>query len=159
VSANSPDQVVTYGVSAGVTYYFLKNYSLTGNYSWNVLDRRGSQDPIIPAFNTPKHKFNVGIGGSNIAFNLGKLKLSGMGFNFNYKWIQGFTFEGSPQFTGPVPTYSLLDGQINYTNKKIYTTFKLGASNLLNKLQYQTYGGPYVGRMVYFSMLFEIGDL
>ncbi|HXH19291.1 MAG TPA: carboxypeptidase-like regulatory domain-containing protein [Chitinophagales bacterium] len=159
VSANSPDQVVTYGFSIAVNYYFLKNYSFSGNYSWNVLDKKGSDDPIIPAYNTPEHKFNVGISGKEISFRLGKLKIKNVGFNFNYKWIQGFQFEGSPQFTGYIPTYGLLDGQINYTNKKIYTTFKLGASNILNNRTYQTYGGPYVGRMIYFSLLFEMGDL
>lgn len=159
VSANSPDQVVTYGFSIAANYYFFKNYSLNGNYSWNVLDKKGSDDPIIPAFNTPEHKFNVGISGKDIEFRLGKLKVKYVGFNFNYKWIQGFEYEGSPQFTGPVPTYGLLDGQINYTNKKIHTTFKLGASNLLNNKQYQTYGGPAVGRMIYFSVLFDWEDL
>jgi iron complex outermembrane receptor protein len=38
-----------------------------------------------------------------------------LGFNVNYKWIQGFIFEGSPQFTGLVPTYDLVDAQVNYT--------------------------------------------
>lgn len=159
VSANSPDQVVTYGFSVALNYYFAKHYSLNGNYSWNVLDKKGSDDPIIPAYNTPEHKFNVGISGKDISFNLGKLKIQNVGFNFNYKWIQGFMYEGSPQFTGYIPTYSLLDGQINYTNKKIHTTFKLGASNILNNMQFQTYGGPYVGRMVYGSVLFEWADL
>ena len=32
--------------------------------------------------------------------------------NVNFKWIQGFLFEGSPQFTGFVPSYYLLDAQI-----------------------------------------------
>lgn len=159
VSANSSDRVVTYGCSAGVTYYFHRNYSVSGNYSWNVLDRKGSEDPIIPAYNTPEHKFNVAISGKDIAIRLGKLKIADLGFSFNYKWIQGFEFEGSPQFTGPIETYGLLDGQINYTNKRIYTTFKLGASNIINNLIYQTYGGPFVGRMVYFSVLVDISDI
>jgi iron complex outermembrane recepter protein len=159
VSANSPDRVVTYGFSIALNYYFLKYLSLTGNYSWNVLDRKGSDDPIIPAFNTPEHKFNVGIGGSDIVFKLGKLKVKNVGFNFNYKWIQGFEFQGSPQFTGNIPSYGLLDGQINYTNRKIYTTFKLGASNILNNRIYQTYGGPFIGRMVYFSVTLNLDKI
>jgi len=159
VSANSPDQVVTYGFSVALNYYIFKYYSINGNYSWNVLDRQGSDDPIIPAFNTPEHKFNIGIAGNDISFKLGKLKVKNIGFNFNYKWIQGFTFEGSPQFTGDIPSYGLLDGQINYTNKKIFTTFKLGASNLLNEEIYQTYGGPFIGRMVYFSVTLNLDKI
>ncbi len=36
-----------------------KKYSLSGNYSWNKLTS-SNDDPIIPAFNTPEHKFNFG---------------------------------------------------------------------------------------------------
>ncbi len=152
VAANSPDRIMTYGASIGFNYYFIRNYSLNGNYSWNRLNKLGSSDPIIPAFNTPEHKFNVGISGSNI--QLGKAK--GFGFNLTYKWIQGFTFEGSPQFTGSIPTYSLLDAQVNWEVKKIYTTFKLGGSNLVSKRNYQAYGGPGIGRMIYASILVDI---
>jgi hypothetical protein len=143
---------MTYGVSAGVSYYFIKNYALTGNYSWNVLNRMGSNDSIIPAFNTPEHKFNVGISGYDI--KIGNQK--GFGFNVNYKWIQGFKFEGSPQFTGDIPTYSLLDAQISWDVQKIFTTFKLGGSNLISKRNYQAYGGPGIGRMIYGSVLVNI---
>ena len=147
---------MTYGVSAGVNYYFIKNFALTGNYSWNVLNRLGSTDSIIPAFNTPEHKFNLGISGYDI--RIGKLR--GFGFNINYKWIEGFLFEGSPQFTGSIPTYSLLDAQISWEVRKIYTTFKFGGSNLISKRNYQAYGGPGIGRMLYGSILVNIdGDV
>lgn len=159
VSANARDQVTTQGFSIGLTFGFAKYYAITGNYSWNRLDRRGSDDPIIPAFNTPEHKFNIGISGRDIELKIKNFTLKNWGFNVNYKWIQGYLFEGSPQFTGFVPTYSLLDAQINYTVKKWYTTFKLGATNLLNNMQYQTYGGPRIGRMTYVSILFELDKI
>ncbi len=152
VAANSPDLIMTYGISAGFNYYFIRNYSLNGNYSWNKINKLGSTDPIIPAYNTPEHKFNVGISGSNI--KLGKMK--GFGFNLTYKWIQGFEFQGSPQFTGTIPTYSLLDAQINWEVKSIYTTFKLGGSNLISKHNYQAYGGPGIGRMIYASIFIDV---
>jgi hypothetical protein len=152
VAANSPDRVMTYGVSVGFNYFFIRNYSLNGNYSWNKINLMGSTDPIIPAYNTPEHKFNIGISGNNI--KLGKAK--GLGFNLTYKWIQGFKFEGSPQFTGSIPTYSLLDAQINWNVKSIYTTFKLGGSNLVSKRNYQAYGGPGIGRMIYASVLIDL---
>ena len=74
----------------------------------------------------------------------------------NYKWIQGFVFEGSPQFTGFVPTYDLLDAQVNVAVPKWNTTFKVGGSNLLENIHIETYGGPFVGRLVYGSVLFEL---
>lgn len=151
VSANTKDLVNTQGVNVGLTYYFWQKYSINGNYSWNKLDRRGSTDPIIPAFNTPQHKFNVGISGRDIT--IGRLKNNG--FNLNYKWIQGFTFEGAPQFTGTIPTYDMLDAQVNHKVTKINTVFKLGAQNLLNNKKSQVFGGPAIGRLIYFSMVYE----
>jgi len=168
VSANAPDIVTTQGFSIGINYYFKKFYSLIGNYSYNVLDRRGSTDPIIPAFNTPAHKFNIGISGRDIIAQINFLNklsnklpviyLRNCGFCVNYKWIEGFLFEGSPQFTGNIPTYNMLDVQLNYRIPKISTTFKLGASNLFNRKKFQTYGGPYIGRLAYFSVLVELDN-
>lgn len=163
VAANAKDVVTTQGFSIGLNYYFKKFITINGNYSWNKLDLQGSDDPIIPAFNTPEHKFNIGISGRDINtyFKLGKKEdartfgINNFGFSVNYKWVEGFLFEGSPQFTGFVPSYDLLDVQINKYIPRIKTTFKLGASNLLNNMAYQVYGGPRVGRLAYFSILVE----
>ena len=103
-------------------------------------------------FNTQKNKFNVGISGRDIPLSGLKYLL---GFNVNYKWIEGFTFEGSPQFTGTIPTYDLVDAQINLTIPKINSVLKLGASNLLNNKQFQVYGGPRIGRMAYVSWTYD----
>lgn len=67
----------------------------------------------------------------------------------------GFYFEGSPQFTGYLPAYGLMDAQINWRSSKWNTTFKLGASNLLNNEHYEAYGGPSIGRLSYFTILYE----
>ncbi|MFT5723070.1 MAG: iron complex outermembrane receptor protein [Bacteroidia bacterium] len=171
VAANAKGNVTTQGASIGLNYYF-KNLALGGNYSWNVLNKKGTDDPIIPAFNTPEHKFNISFNGRNL--KLVKRLGAFFGFGINYKWIDGFVFEGSPQFTGFVPTYDMVDAQINYQWKEKHTTFKLGASNIFgilplfdaatsnnrrtvfNNANYQVYGGPYVGRLAYFSILIDI---
>jgi len=152
-AANSTSEVRTQGVSIGINYYFARNYSFVGNYSWNQLVKGNEDDPIIPAFNTPEHKFNLGIGGRKLAIR----GIKNLGFNINYKWIQGFIFEGSPQFTGLIPTYDLLDAQVNVRFDKIDTTMKIGASNVLNKMNFQTYGGPRIGRLAYISFTYEPG--
>jgi outer membrane receptor protein involved in Fe transport len=154
-AANSINQVTTQGFAIGLNYYFKKYFMVAGNYSWNILNKEFEDDPIIPAFNTPEHKFNLSVSGRDIKFNIGGRTIQGLGFNVNYKWIQGFLFEGSPQFTGLVPTYDLLDAQVNYKVPAINTTFKLGASNLMNNKQFQTYGGPRIGRLAYFSAIYE----
>ncbi len=155
VAANSQNTVTTQGFAIGLNYYFAKYYSLNGNYSWNKLNKTFEDDPIIPAFNTPEHKFNLGISGRNLPLNLGFVRLDNTGFSLNYKWIEGFLFEGSPQFTGFIDTYSLLDVQWNVTFEKINTTFKIGASNILDNRAEQTYGGPEIGRLAYISATYD----
>lgn len=159
IAANATDMVTTQGFSIGLNYYFKLYYAINGNYSWNKLDRRGSSDPLIPAFNTPEHKFNIGVSARDVVAKIGGLKINHWGANVNFKWIQGFLFEGSPQFTGPVPTYTLMDAQINKIVPKIHTTFKLGASNLLNNKQFQVYGGPRIGRIVYLQVTVNLDDI
>lgn len=168
LAANARDRVITMGSSLGVSYYF-RRFTLTGNYSFNRLDLQGSDDPIIPAFNTPEHKFNLGINGRDMTWGNWK----NMGFGVNYKWVEGFVFAGSPQFTGFVPTYDMVDFQVNKKLKKYNATIKLGASNVfgikplfeggpdavrnaLDNRVMQVFGGPFIGRLAYFSILFEI---
>jgi len=164
IAANSANTVTTQGFAIGLNYYFAKYYSLNGNYSWNKLNESNiddpntpeiEEDPIIPAFNTPEHKFNLGISGRNLPLDLGFVRLENTGFSLNYKWIQGFLFEGSPQFTGFIDNYSLLDVQWNVTFKKINTTIKIGASNVLDNRAAQTYGGPEIGRLGYISATYD----
>ena len=124
-TANSNTVVTTQGFSIGLNYYFLKYLALNGNYSWNRLNKIDVDDPIVPAYNTPEHKYNLGVSGRDIKVRFGEHYFSGFGFSVNYKWIQGFVFEGSPQFTGLVPTYSLLDLQINKQVPSINCTFKI----------------------------------
>lgn len=149
-SANSVEEVTTQGFSIGVNHYLGKYYKIGGNYSWNALVS-DVDDPIVPAFNTPEHKYNIGLSGRNMPLGNNKF-----GFSVNYKWIDGFIFEGSPQFTGFIPSYDLLDAQINFTLPKINSVIKLGASNVLDNKIYQTYGGPRVGRLAYASITYEI---
>lgn len=155
VATNSEDLVTTQGVSVQYNLYFAKYLSFNGNYTWNRLDRRGSTDPIIPAYNTPEHKFNVSIEGRDIKLRIGKAHINNWGFAVNFRFIQGFVFEGSPQFSGAIPTYYSLDAQLNYTYPKAHLTFKLGAQNLTDNRVYQVYGGPLIGRLAYFSMVFD----
>ncbi|HMO41149.1 MAG TPA: carboxypeptidase-like regulatory domain-containing protein [Saprospiraceae bacterium] len=149
-AANSINQVTTQGFSIGTSYYFADYFQVSANYSFNRLNS-DLDDPIIPAFNTPEHKFNIGFSGRDVVIG----GIRNAGFSINYKWQEGFLFEGSPQFTGLIPSYDLLDAQINWRSPRINTTFKLGASNLMNNQIFQTYGGPRIGRLGYFSILYE----
>jgi iron complex outermembrane receptor protein len=156
MAANAENTVTTQGASIGINYYLHPKYSLNGNYSWNKLNEEGTEDPIIPAYNTPEHKYNLGFSGRDIHFSNSKLFLRNFSFSINYKWVEGFIYEGSPQFTGNVPTYDLVDVQLSKKLPELNATLKVGSSNILNNKHYEVYGGPYIGRMTYCSLLFEL---
>ena len=156
MAANAENTVTTQGSSIGINYYLHPNYSLNGNYSWNKLNEEGARDPIIPAYNTPKHKYNLGLIGRDLHLSSTNSILRNFSFSINYKWVEGFTYEGSPQFTGNVPTYDLVDVQISKKLSELNATLKIGSSNVLNNKHYEVYGGPYIGRMTYCSLLFEL---
>ena len=149
-AANSLNQVQTQGASLGLNCFLSDELTVSGNYSWNKLVKTDEDDPIIPAFNTPEHKFNLGLTARGYD-GVGKDK----GFGINYRWVQGFLFEGSPQFTGFVPQYDLVDAQINYRFDAQRLTLKVGGSNLLRNEHIETYGGPTVGRLAYVSLLLD----
>lgn len=172
VAANASAQVTTEGVNVGVTWYRPK-LTYTANYSYNRLTS-GSDDPIIPAFNTPTNKVNAGISARERKIPFTDLKRFGYGVNWRY--VEGFTFEGSPQFTGPIPSYDMVDAQVSVSFPRAHLTTKLGASNLfglvplfadgvpdgdrldraLNNDVYLVYGGPRVGRLAYLQLVYEL---
>ena len=172
VSANSQNQVQTHGFNFGINYYMNTHYMISGNYSWNKLLKVDEDDPIIPAFNTPEHKFNISFSARGLSLGP-RLRT---GFSMNYKWVEGFLFEGSPQFTGEIPTYDMVDVQWNVQHVRWGTTIKVGASNLFgftplnepnpegrsalermfDNRNFQTYGGPRIGRLAYISLLYEL---
>ena len=151
-AANSSNEVVSQGANLGVNFYYWKQHAFSFNYSFNKLLKKQEDDPIIPAFNTPLHKFNMGVNGRELwPNNAGNT----WGYAVNYKWVDDYFWEGSPQFTGPVPGFTILDAQINYTLKKSGVNFKVGCSNLLNNLHIEAYGGPLIGRMAFFAIQYE----
>ena len=56
-------------------------------------------DPILPAFNTPEHKYNIGLSGRDMVVKLGDYRLTGLGFSVNYKWIPMTVPQGHPKAT------------------------------------------------------------
>ena len=154
ISANANKVVTTQGAALGLNYFITPSITLGGNYSWNVLNT-DTDDPIVPAFNTPENKFNMSLSGRNI--KLGTIR--NVGFNINYKWVEGYLFEASPQFTGLVPSYDRLDLQVNKYFPEIKATVKVGASNSLNNETFTVYGGPRIGRMAYASINFDFPNL
>jgi outer membrane cobalamin receptor len=152
IATNAETPVTTQGTSIGLNYFFGDYYTIGFNHSYNQLNKQDNQDPIIPAFNTPRHKFNLSLSGSQM-----KVKnVEQLSFNINFKWVEGFVFEGSPQFTGNISSYYLIDAMVAKEIPKYHLQCKLGASNLTNNMVMQVYGGPRIGRMAYFSVLYDL---
>lgn len=173
LSANATSQVRTQGASLGVNYYRDKmTYGF--NYSYNKLVS-GEDDPIIPAFNTPQNKFNLSFTGHDlkVPFSGGKPNL---GWGVTYRFVEGFVFEGSPQFTGRISSYDMVDAQVNVKFPAQNLTVKLGTSNLFglvplfdpdvpsserlerawNNDVLMVFGGPFIGRLAYLQLIYEL---
>ncbi len=147
IPMNSESLVRTWGFSVGLSYYFGKGVSFRGNYTYSDINEGDLEDELIPGFNTPMHKFNLGMEGKGV--------WKGLGFNANFRWSDTYLWE-SPFGDGQIPAYFTLDGQINYEIKPAYLTLAMGGSNLLNDEYRTAYGSPLVGRMFYGSVIFEI---
>lgn len=147
IPTNASENVTSYGGTLAMSYYFGKGISATANYTLSILDTTGVTDPIIPGFNTPKHKFNIGLTGRNV--------WKGLGFGANFKWVDSFYWQSSFG-DGPVPSYSMLDAQVSYDVKSWKSVFRLGASNLLGNYHVEAYGSPTIGRIAYLSWTLDL---
>jgi len=149
IYANSSSVVSTSGFSALLTYSLNNKLQCYTNYTFIKMKELEAADPLVPGFNTPKHRFNIGVDGKRLYKNLG--------FSVNYRWVDSVKWE-SVFATGIIPAYSVLDAQVNYYFSKINTTLRFGASNVLGKEYYQSFGSPGIGRFMYVSLTYVLND-
>jgi len=143
---NSKSRVTNQGVEIGFKYNFYKKFVLTGNASYAAIVSSESTDAFTPAFNTPSWITNVSIGNREILRNTG--------FTVGWHWQSRF-YWNSPLSAGEVPAYGSMDAQVNYRIPSLFSTLKLGATDLLNTRYYQYLGGPTIGAFYYFSVVFD----
>ncbi|KQR72738.1 TonB-dependent receptor [Pedobacter sp. Leaf176] len=143
VPVNAEGEVNSYGAALGLDY-LINKWNLSGNVSYN----RIGDLPVnyINDFNTPKVRFNLGLGNKEIIKNVG--------FNVSYRWQDRFYWNSS--FTsGEVPSYSTLDAQVNLKIPSVNSVIKLGGSNVLNKYYITSYGNPAAGAIYYLAFSFN----
>lgn len=147
VWTNSKSTVNNYGFAIAVTYDIYKGYTVSGNANYNKLAQdKTKDDALIPGFNTPDWFTNVSLGNRNVVKNIG----------FNVVWHWQNTFYWQNLFgNGDVPAYNTVDAQITYRVPKINTSFKLGASNILNSKYFQYVGGPTIGGLYYLTLTYD----
>ena len=145
---NSKEEVKSYGIGLGLTYSLPKNFIATGNYNYAGLDAKNTTE-FNAGFNTPNHRFSVGISNRKVAKNLG--------FNVNYRWQQAFDWVSSYGNNLPwtVPAFGVLDAQVNYKVTSMKSLIKLGATNLGGGDYRTNLGSPFVGQQYYISITFD----
>ncbi|MDV7137903.1 TonB-dependent receptor [Maribacter sp. TH_r10] len=143
VYTNSLADISSYGVTAGIEAQVFGNFDFGVNYTFSDFDFDETSDPDFqPQFNTPKHKVKASFGNTELFENFG--------FNVNYRWTDTYLWENSFA-TGDIPSFSVLDAQVNYTVPSIKSIFKLGASNLLGDEYVTAVGTGYIGSQFYLS--------
>lgn len=134
-------KVKSYGAAAGLDY-LRGGFSMSGNVSYNDISDLPASYASDYGFNTPKIRFNLGLGNQNI--------LKNVGFNVAYRW-QGAFHWSTPFVAGNIPAYGTVDGQVNLRVPNLKSTIKIGGTNILNKYYTSSFGNPSVGGLFYIS--------
>lgn len=143
VPVNAEGKVTSYGGALGLDYLVGK-YNISGNVSYNQIGDLPMN--YINDFNTPKIRYNLGLGNKEIIKNFG--------FNISYRWQDQFYWNSSFS-AGQVPAYSSLDAQVSLKIPSVLSTIKLGGSNVMNKYYFTSYGNPASGAIYYLAFTFN----
>ena len=143
VPVNAEGEVSSYGAALGLDYV-IGQFNLNGNVSYNEIGDLPAN--YINDFNTPKIRYNLGIGNKNIGKNVG--------FNVAYRWQDSFYWTSSFA-SGDIDSFGTLDAQINLKIPSVNSMLKIGGSNILNKYNITSYGNPAMGAMYYIGFTFN----
>lgn len=142
---NANVDVKGFGGSIGVTTKIIKkiNFGVNYTYAEQDFDQAGNPD-FRTNFNTPMHKVKASFRYTDLFPNFG--------FGVNARWSDEYFWQAGFG-DGIVPSYTVLDAQINYKIPKLKTMLKIGASNLLNDEYFTAFGAPNVGAQYYASLI------
>jgi hypothetical protein len=140
VYTNAKNEYTNYGAAFGVTYNFGKTFSISGNVNYNAITKNKQKDVFVTGFNTPNWFTNLSFGNREVVKNLG--------FNIVWRWQDAFYWE-SPLANGNISAYNTIDAQVTYRIPSLYSTIKVGGSNVLNNRYIQYAGGPTIGALYY----------
>lgn len=144
VYTNSDTKVNSYGGAIAVNTKVLGGFDLGANYTYANLDYDKKANPTFqPEFNTAEHKVKATFGHTDLFANFG--------FNVAWKWSDGYLWQSSFG-NGQVPSYHVMDAQVNYRIPSLKSTIKVGASNLLGDEYFSAFGTGHIGSMYYVSL-------
>ena len=141
---NSDAEVEAYGASIDISTRFLKKFEISANYTYadQEFDQEANPD-FRTNFNTPQHKAKGSFRVNNLVENLG--------LGVNYRWSDEYFWQAGFA-DGIVPSFSVLDAQINFRIPKYKATIKAGGSNVLNEEYFTAFGTGNVGAQYYISL-------
>lgn len=145
--SNAPGEVVSQGV--GFTFDLLLDldFRFSGNYNYaDYTLGEGVREADIPGFNTPKHRFNVGLRNRNI--------YRGIGFALVHRWAQAFTWR-STFGEGEIAVQNVTNLQLSYDVPDSNIRIKVGGSNIFGNEYRMAYGLPTVGAQYFVQMTFN----
>lgn len=144
---NSPADVNSFGGTIGLNTKVFGNYDLEGNYTYAEQDFDQASAPDFRTnFNTPQHKVKLSFGNIEVFTNFG--------FNINYRWSDSYFWQGTFA-DGFVPSYSVVDAQVNYKIPNYRSMIKLGATNIGGEDYYTAFGTGLIGQQYYLSLIFN----
>jgi iron complex outermembrane recepter protein len=142
---NSTKTLTSQGIGLGLTYNLPKNFVVTGNYNYATFSGETSSD-FQANFNTPQNRYSFGVGNRKIVKNLG--------FNVNFRYQDSFLWESSYGIA-TIPSYGVLDAQVNYKVSSIKSVIKIGGTNLGGNDYRTNVGAPFIGQTYYVSITFD----
>lgn len=145
--ANLESEVNAYGIGLGFEYALVGKYKFYTNYQFNDFKTPTSASGfgfVVPAFNTPKNRINIGLNRRNTQ--------GGFGFDVAGRYVSEYDFI-STLGKGYIPAYFTMDASLAYRFKNV--NFTLSASNLTGREYRTIYGGPTVGSIYTFSVLYN----
>lgn len=140
---NSSTEVNSYGGAIAVNTKVFGDFDLGANYTYANFDFDKQANPNFrPSFNTPEHKVKASFGNTELFKNFG--------FNVAWRWSDNYLWQSSFG-DGEIDAYHVVDAQLNYTVPSIKSSFKVGASNLLNDEYATAFGTGNIGSIYYVS--------
>ncbi len=141
---NSDVDIRSLGFTAGVNTKLPGDFELGVNYTFAEQDLDQESDPDFRTeFNTPKHKVKATFGHPNLFKNFG--------FNTSYRWSDDYFWQASFG-DGDVPSFSVIDAQINYTIPSLKSTLKAGATNIGGDEYFTAFGTGLIGSQYYIGL-------
>lgn len=145
VTVNSDRQAKTYGSGLSIVYLLSKNFMLNTNVTHDILTDINPNE--FNYFNTPKWRYNLGLGNNNI--------FKKCGFNITWHWQSSINYQSS-FVSGTVPAYGSVDAQVNMRFPTMHSVIKVGGTNIFNRYYYTGLGNPQIGGVYYISLGYNI---